>query len=241
MTIRGFFASSAWRRLVRLVGVVLLVAMLGRLWSGGYLDRDPVWRFPAEGRAAPVRVLFFSGDAGMRFGMGPYIAQELAAQGIDVTAISSSTAFRSGATRDELDRAIAARVAAAERGPGRLVVIGQSYGADVLQTGLAHLPVALRGGIARIVLIVPGTGTYFAADPLGLAYHRAPDSRSVTTIRALDWAPLTCLYGVAETDSACPLLRMPSARVIGLPGDHYLDHDKPGVAAVVLRAVRGGA
>lgn len=243
----AFPASSppSFRRsriIAKLVGIVLLVALLGRLWSGGYFDRDPVWRFPAQGPAAPVDMLFFSGDAGLRFGMGPYIAKQFAAHGVDVTAISTSTAFRTNATRAGVDRIVATRIAEAERAAGsrKLVVIGQSYGADVLQTGLAHLPPTLRDRIVGIVLIVPGTGTYFGADPLGLAYYRAPDSQSLTTIRTLDWAPLTCIYGAEETDSACPLVRMRNATVIKLPGDHYLNHDQPGVAATVLRAARGG-
>lgn len=244
MTVPASFPSSLRRSrtLAKIVGVLLLVAILGRLWSGGYLDRDPVWQFPAQGPAARVDMLFFSGDAGLRFGMGPYIAKEFAAHGVDVTAISTSTAFRTNATRAGIDRIVAARIAEAARaaGPRKLVVIGQSYGADVLQTGLAHLPVALRDRIAGIVLIVPGTGTYFGADPLGLAYYRSPDSRSLTTIRTLDWAPLTCIYGAEETDSACPLVRMRNAAVIRLAGDHYLNHDQPGVAATVLRAARVG-
>ncbi len=230
--------SRRWRPLARLAAIVLIVALVGRLWSGGYLDRRAIWRFPAETHAARVDALFFSGDAGMRFGMGPFIARALAAHGVGVTAVSTSTLFRFGATRSDLDRRIADAVEQAERaaGPRKLVVIGQSYGADVLQTGLSHLPVALRHRIAAIVLVVPGTGTWFRADPFGLAYHLAPDSRSVGTVRAIDWAPLTCLYGVAETDSVCPLLRMPNATIVGLPGGHYLNHDKPGVAAAVLRA-----
>ncbi len=235
--------SHPWRRIVRLVGIILVVALVGRLWSGGYLDRSATQRFPAEARAAPVDALFFSGDAGMRFGVGPFIARALAARGASVTAVSTSTLFRYGATRNELDRRVAEAVARAERSAGsrKLVVIGQSYGADVLQTGLAHLPAGLRQRIAGVVLIVPGAGTYFRADPLGLAYALKPDSRSTETVSAIVWAPLTCLYGADETDSVCPLLRMRNAAVVPLPGGHYLNHDKPGVAAAVLRAAGLGA
>lgn len=231
-------STRPWRRIARLAGIILVIALVGRLWSGGYLDRSAIRHFPADARTAPVDALFFSGDAGMRFGMGPFIAEALRARGASVTAVSTSTMFRYGATRDELDRRVADVVAHAARAAGarKLVVIGQSYGADVLQTGLADLPAAIRQRIARIVLIVPGTGTYFRADPLGLAYDLAPDSRSIESVATIDWAPLTCLYGAEETDSVCPLLRMRNAAVVRLPGGHYLNHDKPGVAAAVLRA-----
>jgi type IV secretory pathway VirJ component len=218
--------------------VLLLLLLVGRLWSGGYLDRSATWRYPAKGRPAAVSVLFFSGDSGMR-GMGPYVTQNLADNGIDTTAISTSTIFRLGLDRRRLDRVVAAAIVRAEReARGRpLVVIGQSYGADVLQTGLADLPASLRAGIARIILIVPGTGTYYRADPTGLSYYLAPDSRSIVTASTLRWAPLSCIFGREDEDDLCGSLDLSNAIRIGLPGNHYLDHDKPRLAATVLREV----
>jgi len=228
------------RRLLSLVGLVAILVLAARLWSGGYLDRDAAWPFPAQGRPAPFDVLFFSGDAGMRFGMGPFIAQNFAAHGAAVTAISTSTLFRGGRTRAELDRIVADAVARAQAAAGsrRLIVIGQSYGADIVQAGLAHLPPPLRAKIAGVILIVPGMGTYFRADPTGLLYRFGPDRRSITTVPSIDWVPLTCIYGAQEEDSVCPLLRMGNATVIRLPGDHYLRRDKPLLAATALEAAR---
>lgn len=223
-----------------LAAILLFLVGFGRLWFGGYLDRDPIWHFAPEGQAAKLHVLFFSGDAGMRRGMGPFMARRFAAQGIEVTAVSTSTLFRFGHSRAELNRIVADAVAKAERAKGsaQLIVSGQSYGADILQTGLADLPPDLRRGIAAVVLIVPGTGTYFRADPTGLLYYLAPDSQSVTTVPSIRWAPVTCIYGALEADSVCPLLKMANATTIRLPGNHYLNHDKPRLAATVLQAFR---
>lgn len=227
------------RRVVSYGALLLGLAFFGRLWSGGYLDRSAIWRYPAQGHVVPVSVLFFSGDSGMR-GMGPYVTEHLAAAGVDTTAISTSTIFRFGVDRATLDRVVAAAVAFAERQAHgrRLVVMGQSYGADVLQTGLADLPAALRPGIARVVLIVPGTGTYYRPDPTGIAYHFAPDSRSIVTASTLRWVPLSCIFGREDDDDLCALLDLPKSTRIGLPGDHYLDHDKPRLATTVLGELR---
>jgi type IV secretory pathway VirJ component len=225
---------------IAVVALLLFLGAAGRLWFGGYFDRDPVWHYAPAQPAAKLQVLFLSGDAGMRRGMGPFMARAFAARGIEVTALSTSTLFRFGRTRAELDGIVAAAVAQAERrkGSARLIVVGQSYGADILQTALADLPPRLRAGIAGVVLIVPGTGTYFRADPTSLLYYLTPDSESVTTVPAVTWAPVTCIYGALETDSVCPLLKMANATVIRLPGNHYLAHDKPRVAATVLQAFR---
>lgn len=220
-------------------GLVLGLALLGRLWSAGYLDRVAVRDYPAAGRAAPASVLFLSGDSGMR-GLGSVVVRRLAEAGFATTAISTSTVFRLGVDRAMLDGIVARAIGRAERtaNGGRLIVVGQSYGADILQTGLADLPRALRPGIARIVLIVPGQGTYYRADPTGLSYYLTPDSRSIATASTLHWAPLSCIYGRADTDDLCTSLALPGATIIGLPGNHYLDHDGARLAATVLREVR---
>ncbi|RZL54212.1 MAG: hypothetical protein EOP65_11695, partial [Sphingomonas sp.] len=59
-----------------------------------------------------------------------------------------------------------------------------------------------------------------------------------TTANRLTWAPLTCIYGVEEDDSLCPLLRVPGAQVIGMPGGHNIHHDETGLLRHVLTAVR---
>lgn len=230
---------SRLRRFLATTGVIFVIVLVGRLWSGGYLDRDPIRHYPAVGVHAPLQVLYFSGDAGMRFGMGPHLAPILAAHGIETTAVATSTAFRFGKSRAELDAYVAAAIADVERHANgrRLIVMAQSYGADIAQTGLAALPAGLRKDIAGVVLIVPGTGTYFRADPLELLYHRSPDSRSLDTLERIDWAPLVCIFGREEDDSVCPALAMRNATVIALPGGHYLNHDKVRLAATVMRAV----
>lgn len=230
---------DAARRTVKYGLLVILLIFVGRLWSAGYLDRNAIWHYPATGKRAPLSVLFFSGDSGMR-GMGPYVAQSMADAGYDTTAISTSTVFRLGKSRAQLDAIVADAIGRAERAAGghRLVVMGQSYGADVLQTGLADLPAKLRPGIARIVLIVPGQGTYYRADSTGLSYYFAPDSRSIETASTLRWAPLSCIFGQADEDDLCRSLDLPNATKIGLPGNHYLARDKPRLAATVLRELR---
>jgi type IV secretory pathway VirJ component len=62
-----------------------------------------------------------------------------------------------------------------------------------------------------------------------------------TTGNRLTWAPLTCIYGVEEIDSLCPLLKVPNARKVGMPGGHNIRHDADGLLAHVLAAIRGVA
>ncbi|WP_240610246.1 virulence factor [Sphingomonas pokkalii] len=208
------------------------LACLGIYWSAGFLDRDPVHLFamPATpGTHSPtVAAVFFSGDMGLRYGMGSYVVDALAGSGVPVYAIASSTAFARRRTHMDVTAMVADAVRQAMRrsGADKVVVVGQSFGADMVRVGLAELPLELRSHVAALVLIVPGTNAYFRADPLGLAYIGTPDADAAEA-RALDWLPVACIRGADEADSLCPTLLLPNVRRITLPGGHFLrmDHD----------------
>ena len=236
---------TARRRLAWIVAVAVCVLAVMTVLAAiaGFFDRDPVRLFAAEGARRPIGVLYVSGDMGLRFGPAPYMVKGLAAQGIAVVAINAPTAFRRRQTRAGVDTAVAdgVRRALAETHAARLVLIGQSYGADIVQTGLVALPADLRRHVAGVVLVVPGTSVFFRADPTGLAYRGVPDSQGIATLRRLTWTPVTCIYGVAETDSVCPHVRLSNLRAIGMPGGHFLGSDHAGLLRHILDAMRRAA
>ena len=98
----------------------------------------------------------------------------------------------------------------------RVVLIGQSFGADMLHAGLAAMPAADRTPISAVILIVPGHDIIFRASPIELAGLEIPDQRALPTASQLDWAPLTCIWGIKESDSLCPKLTLPGVHKIAL-------------------------
>lgn len=193
-------------------------------------------RIAATGRFDGTVALFVSGDAGLRFGMGRPVTQALAARGVPVVGISSPVAFHTTRTRAEVDAVLAEGVRRALATPGarRLVLIGQSFGADMLAVAAPDLPAALRPHIAAVLLVVPASTAYFRSDPLGLAYSGAPDARPAPGMRTLDWAPVLCIHGAAERDSLCPALAGTAAERVVLPGGHFLHHDDATLIATIL-------
>ncbi|MEG8032992.1 AcvB/VirJ family lysyl-phosphatidylglycerol hydrolase [Sphingomonas aurantiaca] len=217
-------AARRWRRGAWVSGILSAIVVLF-VYLAGYFDRDPVHVYPAIGvhasGAPPIAVVNFSGDMGLRFLLGASTSRGLTEHGIPVVGITTPALFAHHRTRGQLDAIVAdgVRVALARTGAKRVVVMGQSYGADIVQTGLADLPSSLRPRVAGIVLILPGDTVFYRADPSGLLYdHGTPDSMGVTTGNRLGWAPLTCIYGVEETDSLCPLLSVAGVRKVGMPG-----------------------
>ncbi|MGJ3625917.1 AcvB/VirJ family lysyl-phosphatidylglycerol hydrolase [Sphingomonas sp. MMS24-JH45] len=160
-----------------------------------------------------MAVVNISGDMGLRFLLGASTSSGLTEHHIPVVGITSPALFRTRRTRAAVDAIVAdtVRTALARTGARRIVMMGQSYGADIVQTGLARLPADLRARVAGIVLILPGRDVYFRADPTGLAYRGARQRRDHDR-RHAHLAPLTCIYGAEEDDSLCPRLHVPGAR-----------------------------
>ncbi len=207
--------------------------------AAGYFDSDPYHLYPGKPPVRDVAVVNVSGDMGLRFLLGASTSRGLTEHHVTVLGVSSPVVFRHHRTRAEVDAFVAnvVRIALARSGARRVVVMGQSFGADIVQTGLADLPADLRAKVAGIILVLPGDTVYFRADPTGYAYTGKPESIATTTADTLTWAPLTCIYGVEEKDSLCPKLKVPGATVIAMPGGHNLRHDAQGLLNHVLAAV----
>ncbi|MDZ7894770.1 MAG: AcvB/VirJ family lysyl-phosphatidylglycerol hydrolase [Sphingobium sp.] len=193
--------------------------------------------FPAGDAHARVAVMFFSGDMGFRFGLSAKVAGGISQQLAPTVGFSSYAMFAKRRTPDEARRIVENAMAEtlARTGAQKIVLAGESYGADMVATIAPQLPPELRAKVAAIALIVPGEHVYFRADPLGFAYMGKPDAQPADAVRAIDWAPVICIQGAEETDSLCPRLAGSAVRASALPGGHYLHHD----ADAVVRAVVG--
>ena len=227
-----------WQTWAGIAAALVLIVLAGLYAVAGFFDRDPTHLFGSKTADPEIAAVYFSGDMGIRFGMGPYVAKALAGRGVPVLGISSPTMFGTHRSRAEVDGVVAASIAETlERtGAHRIIVLGQSYGSDIARVGLVNLPTALRARVAAIVLVVPGDTAFFRADPTGLAYRGTPDATATDAPR-LDWAPLTCIRGALETDSLCPSLTKPNVRNIVLPGGHFLRNDHDTLVTTIFRAL----
>ncbi|BBE34163.1 AcvB/VirJ family lysyl-phosphatidylglycerol hydrolase [Sphingosinicella microcystinivorans] len=162
-----------------ITGSILLLA--GALcWFGyiGYFGGPVFFEVPAAATAGKPRcsAIVLSGDMGFRVGMAPRIAQRLAEDGIPVTGVSSLTYFHKERSPEETAELIdaAVRRALARSKTDRLILIGQSFGADMLHVGLARMPAALRAKIIMVGLIVPTRTVFYRASPAELFNWRHP-------------------------------------------------------------------
>lgn len=223
------------------VAAALLGAFAAHL---GYFG-GPIF-VPVAATAAPapsergLAAILLSGDMGFNIGMGPRVATRLAADGIPVIGVNSLAYFRTRRTPAQAGALVreAMRRALALPGTSRVVLIGQSFGADMLHVGLTYLPPAARRRILMVALIVPGDTVDFRASPAEMLDLVPSDAPALPTAKRLDWAPLLCVRGAAEQHSLCPLLDGANVTRIALPGGHPLRRDDARLHAVLLQAIR---
>lgn len=222
------------------VAASVAIALFGLGWLG-YLGGDAYHLVPAAGHARPpaTAAVLLSGDMGTRVGMAPRLARRLANDGIPVLEVNSLTLFARRRTPAEVDTIIAdaARRALAASGAAQLLLIGQSFGADMLQLGASRLPPELRRRVRLIALIVPGDTVQFRASPSEIFDFGEATHAALATAQQLDWAPLVCIYGVAERRSLCPRLALANAKVVALPGGHLMDRNVDRLYAALWSAI----
>lgn len=230
------------KRLLGWVGVILALIAIGGagyLWYLGYFASDPYKAIPANPDAprADYAIAFLSGDMGFNAGMGPKISERFVADGVPVLGFNSLTFFRTRRTPQEVEAMVQAvtKRTMLEFGVERVVLFGQSFGADALHLGLPAMPEPLRQHIAFVALVVPTDTVFLQASPGETFNWYEPDLPALPTARQLNWVPALCIHGAEEAHSLCPLLTQPNMVDLLLPGGHGLKKD-PDAVYLALKA-----
>lgn len=192
---------------------------------------------PAErGDHGDMMAVIYSGDGGW-VGLDRDIASQLAAKGIPVVGVDSLSYFWSqrtptGAGQD-LRHIIAAYSVRWNR--PRVMVIGYSFGADVLPAIVGTLDPETRSHITSLSLLGLGATADFQfhlASWLDLDSTQAQPT--VPAIMRLRDLTIRCIRGALEDDSACPAIPRNFATQIVVPGGHHFDRNAALLANIVL-------
>jgi type IV secretory pathway VirJ component len=192
----------------------------------------------AAGPHHDLMAVMLSGDGGWA-SLDEGVASALSRRGIPVVGWSSLRYFWSPRTPDGAaqDLARLMRHYLAAWGASRVLLIGYSFGADVLPYLAARLPPDLRARVTGIGLI----GLEPEADfefHVGDWFGRAGDRRYPTApeVRRLEGLPVACVEGADERRSACRAL--PSwAKVLTVPGGHHVGSDYERLGEDLLAAL----
>jgi type IV secretory pathway VirJ component len=195
--------------------------------------------------AKPTRNLMaviYSGDGGWRDidqKLGGYLQKE----GIPVVGIDALRYFWAGKTPQETADDLS-RVIATYRKRWKVdhvVLIGYSFGANILPATYRALPEPDRQAVSLLSLLALSHQADFEIDVtgwLGMAgagRHGDP----VDDLKQIEPFKIQCIHGVAEDDSACPdVSEITGAQVLSRPGGHHFDGDYKALSDQIVERSR---
>jgi type IV secretory pathway VirJ component len=164
----------------------------------------PVQEVPAAGGSAEFALLL-TGDGGWA-GLDQDLAARLAASGVPTVALNSLQYFWTARTPEETARDVARilRYYFAAWNKQRVLLVGYSFGADVLPFVFNRLPADLRARVASVSLLGIDAHADFEvriADWVGSGDRGPPTLPELAAVRGV---PVLCIYGAGESDSICP-------------------------------------
>ena len=119
----------------------------------------------------------------------------------------------------------------------RVLLVGYSFGADVLPFLANRLPPDARSRVALAGLVGLSPVASFEFHVTGWLGIDRGEHATVPEVRRLAPTPVVCIQGGDERDSACGALGGGTGRVVTLPGGHHFGGDYGRLADALLSAV----
>jgi len=191
---------------------------------------------PNPGKAFAV---LYSGDGGWR-DLDRSLADLLSARGISVVGVDVLRYYwrtkQPEATARDLTRIL--QHYEQRWGADRVILIGFSFGANVIPFMVNRLPADQRARIKLITLLSPERTTAFQVSPAGWVGKSAdatipvePELKRLSTVR------LQCVYGEDEgNDSLCTTDAASRFDIIRKPGGHHFDNKYDQLADAIVTA-----
>jgi type IV secretory pathway VirJ component len=204
----------------------------------------PLVEMPAE-PGAPLAVVL-SGDGGWR-DIDKQIADDLRHRGYSVIGWDSLRYFWREKSPEALGRDLSLALATfmSQWHAKDVLLVGYSFGADVLPFAYNRLSPDLRERVREIALLGYGGHADFEIRVAG--WLGAPASEgaldAAPEMAKIDPALMQCFYGREEADSACPQIARTGGQAVELQGGHHFDSHYDKIAQQIVRkfALRASA
>lgn len=199
-----------------------------------------------EGLVTPTRdtvAIFYSGDGGWR-DIDQRIAARLNEKGVPVVGVDALRYFWSEKAPETTAADLSAIIAHYRKrlGVSRVVLIGYSFGANLLPKVYARLPEADRSAVTLLSLLALSRQADFEIavsgwlGAAGAGKHGDP----IDHLASVEAAKIQCVYGLDEEASGCPALEprvKDGIELIARPGGHHFDENYQLVADRILARV----
>ncbi|HTY64963.1 MAG TPA: AcvB/VirJ family lysyl-phosphatidylglycerol hydrolase [Acidobacteriota bacterium] len=201
----------------------------------------PLVEVPAAGGNSKVMAIAVTGDGG--WGVTDRgIARGLAAKGIPVVGLNSLHYFWSRKTPEQsaadFNRILQYYSALWKR--NEIVVVGYSFGAEVLPFMLNRIPAENQQKIKVITLLGPGSAADFQFHFIDwFSSRKRSTSLPVRPeIEKLRGKKILCFYGTGDEDELCDKLDPNLAKITPIPGGHRFGRGYQPIVDAILQEVQ---
>jgi len=214
-------------------------AVIAPQTAAGRTPQLPLVELPTTPRKQIMAVIY-SGDGGWR-DLDKQVAEVLVTEGVPVVGVDCLRYFWKRREPDEIARDLSdiLRTYRERWQTSRVVLVGYSFGADILPFAFNRLRTEEQARVAQISLLGPSTTASFqftVTDWLGVSSN-ADDVPALPELHRIDHHILQCVYGDEEEDSACPALTADGVETLKTKGGHHFDGDYRRLAALILAGV----
>ena len=196
----------------------------------------PLVELPAIGPDRRMAIIW-SGDGGWR-DLDKVIGEKLAAQGVAVVGVDALHYFWSKKSPEQVAADLAAIIEHYSDAWDRpeVLLVGYSFGADILPFAFNRLPEAARARVGQISLLALSTFADFEIHVAGwITEGRSPDSRDTAPeLARLTGVRVQCFYGVDDKGTGCTLPELKGAEIVSTTGGHHFDGDYAALARRIL-------
>jgi type IV secretory pathway VirJ component len=186
----------------------------------------PLIEVAAEPNNQTTMAIILTGDGGWAE-IDKSVARILAEKGIPTVALDSLSYFWRSRTPEETAKDIEDTIAQYREKWGKqdVILIGYSFGADVLPFVANKLSTDTQKSIALIALLGMGKTAAFKFHLSSwINADKDPSRRPILPeLKNMSWANSICIYGVDDPESNCTETASLGVKVISMTGDHHFD------------------
>ncbi len=187
--------------------------------------------------ALDTMAIVYSGDGGWR-DLDSELGGYLQSQGVPVIGVDSLRYFWAKRTpqetADDLKRMIDAYTD--QWGISNVVLIGYSFGADVIPAAYNLLPKAQKKRVKQLSLLALSKEVDFEISVTGWLGMAGAGEGGTTTddIARIKSGLVQCIYGTEEDDDPCPSLKSTGVETVAIDGGHHFDEDYQALGKRIL-------
>ncbi len=187
--------------------------------------------------AAPL-VLYLTGDGGWNK-FSQELTTQMAAKGYPVVSLNCNKFFWRKKTPDQIAGAIAALVKNYQKQWNRkkFLLVGYSFGADVMPFAYNQLPKDLTAQVENVTLLSPSRTTDFEIHLMVMLGSKGGGESVSASINKITDKPVLILFGEGENDFKEGDLNGKNITIEKLAGGHHYDGNEANVVNKILQHV----